>query len=254
MSHAVDDPHADLRILSAGRPIPDAAAAVILLHGRGRGADSVLPLQEALAHPEVAYLAPEAGGRTWYPHRFLARLEENQPALGSAVRALDRLVDRLDAVGIPPERLMLLGFSQGACLAAEYAARRPRRYGGVVALIGGLFGPEGSPLASYSGSLDGTPVFLCTSDPDPYVPPERVRETAEILGRLGARVDTCFQKDAGHVITERGLTGARRLVARLTDGRGSVPRSASGGGGPGDRRRPPGPAAGRPPRTRPSRR
>lgn len=212
--HIGDDPHARLRILSMGRSMRDADAAVVLLHGRGQEAESMLPLVRAFQQPGLAYLAPEAGGRTWCPHSFEAPLEENEPALSSAIDALDRLIDRLAAAGVPPERTMLVGFSQGACLAVEYVTRRPRRYGGVVALIGGLFGPEGSPR-DYSGSLDGTPAFLCTSDPDPHVSSRRVGETAEVLRRLGAVVRTRFQRDAGHVMTEEGIEGARELVEAL---------------------------------------
>jgi len=217
------DPHAELRMLSAGTPINEANAAVVLLHGRGLPADSVLPLWKPLSRPGVAYIAPEAAGKTWYPHSFLAPRETNEPALGSALRALDRVLDDLASVGIPPERTLLFGFSQGACVVVEYVVRRPKRYGGVGALIGGLFGPMGTAL-EYPGSLDGTPVFLGTSDPDGWVPPERVRETGQVLGRMGARVDLRIEPDAGHVVTQAGLGGVRALVERLARTSAPEPR------------------------------
>jgi phospholipase/carboxylesterase len=208
------DPHAGMEVSAAGAPIREAEAAVILLHGRNLGADSILPLADSLDPGEVAFLAPEAGARTWYPFSFLAPRGENERSLASAIRALDALVEEIADAGIAAERVALVGFSQGACLALEYVARRPRRYGGVAALIGGLFGPEGSPL-SYFGALEGTPVFLCTSDPDRLVPPARVRESADLLRRMGARVRLLVEQDAGHAISEAALTGTRTLVERM---------------------------------------
>lgn len=212
------DPHADLRVICAGAPPAEAAVAVVMLHGRGSPAETILPYWKALARPDASYLAPRASERTWYPHSFLAPVDVNEPALGSALRAVDRLLGDLAAAGVPPERTLLFGFSQGACVALEYAARRPRRYGGVVALIGGLFGPMASTL-DYRGSLEETPVFLCTSDPDPFVPPQRVRDTAAVLLEMDARVELRVERDAGHVVTETGLAGARALVEAL----GEVP-------------------------------
>lgn len=208
------DPHAHLRISSAGVPPDRAVGAVVLLHGRGRTAEDILALAVPLACPDFAYLAPQAAARTWYPDRFLAPLEDNEPALSSALRGIDRLVAGLGAAGIGPERVVFVGFSQGACLAAEYVARRPRRYGGVAVLIGGLFGPEGSRL-DYEGFMGGTPIFLCTSDPDPFVPPTRVRETADVFRDMGAQVTLEIQEGTKHVITEEGRAGARDLVEAL---------------------------------------
>lgn len=247
------DPHVDLHVATEG-PAPDAAAgAVILLHGRGRRAESILSLARSLARPDFAYLAPQAASRTWYPHSFLVPLEDNEPALSSGLRALDRLVLRLGDTGIPPERVVLAGFSQGACVAVEFAARHPRRYGGVAAFIGGLFGPEGTPR-DYEGYLDGTPVWLGTSDPDPFVPPERVVETAEVLERMGAEVELRIRPDAGHVIVPEDVERTRALMEAALDvlrpiGAGGVPRTF--GSAP---RSPRTPGADRRARTRPSER
>ncbi|HEU5208623.1 MAG TPA: hypothetical protein VFU06_04360, partial [Longimicrobiales bacterium] len=167
------DPHRGQPVRTAGSDIGNAAAAMILIHGRGATADSILQLTAELHRDDFAYLAPQAAGFTWYPQSFLAPIEQNEPFLGSALAFLGSVVDRVLQSGIPSERLMLLGFSQGACLTTEFAARNPRRYGGIVALTGGLIGPEGTPR-NYSGSLGGTPVFLGSSDPDFHIPVERV--------------------------------------------------------------------------------
>lgn len=244
------DPHRWLRTWCAGPPRREARGAVILLHGRGKTALGILRLHEMLAEPGVAFLAPQAADRTWYPLRFLAPIEENEPRLSSAIAALDRLFDRLASDGIAPERVVLAGFSQGACLAAEYVARRPRRLGGVSLLIGGLFGPEDVPLRTPGGSLDGTPVHLCSSSPDPFVPPERVRETARIFGEMGARITLRLQEDAGHVITEAGVTGTRALIRDLDRPLPLAPAPASDGARARAPR--PAPAADRPMRIRPT--
>lgn len=245
-----EDPHANLDIASTGLLPELASATVVLLHGRGRAAESILALSRSLAHPDFAYLAPQAADRTWYPHSFLVPLEENEPAFTSGLRALDRLVVRLGRQGIPSERILLVGFSQGGCVAAEFAARYPRRYGGVAAFIGGLFGPEGTPR-DYDGNLEGTPVYLGTSDPDPYVPPERVRETADVLRRMGAEVELRVRADAGHVILREDVEHTRHLMESLRGIRALAP-AVDGGtslSGPWRRRSP---EAGRPARTPPS--
>lgn len=246
-----NDPHASLRISSTGAPLREATGAVLLLHGRGRTAESILALSKRLECPGMAYLAPQAGGRTWYPDSFLAPLEDNEPGLSSALRALDHLFEDLDEVGIPPERTVIVGFSQGACLAAEFVGRRPRRYGGVAALIGGFFGPEGTAL-DYEGSLAGTPVVLCTSDPDPYVPPARVAATAAIMEGMGARVDLHIQPDRGHLITDEGVSGALELIRALAGVRDHEPPFAASGIAATAPGRPRSRVADRPERTRPT--
>jgi predicted esterase len=187
---------------------------MVMVHGRGATAESILELARELRHPELAYVAPQAAGYTWYPYSFLAPLERNEPGLSSGLARLGEVLDLLAAEGIPPERTILLGFSQGACLSVEFAARNARRYGGVAGLSGGLIGPPGTPR-SYTGSFAGTPVFLGCSDRDPHIPRERVDETAEVLRRMGAEVTERIYPALGHTVNEDELEQVRRMVAGL---------------------------------------
>jgi predicted esterase len=211
---SMNDPHANHPLLREGPAPEEAGAALILLHGRGAGAESILALHRDLRLPRVAALAPQAAGNSWYPHSFLAPIPANQPYLDSALRRVESIVTDLLARGVASDRIALLGFSQGACLACEFVARHPRRYGAVIALTGGLIGPPGTPRR-YSGSLDGTPVFLGTSDPDPHVPPERVGETESVLSAMGAVVELRVYPGMAHTINADELDAARTLVLRI---------------------------------------
>jgi predicted esterase len=213
------DPHDGLRVMQAGAPLHRAKAAVVLLHGRGAEAAGMLALAEAFAQPDLAYLAPQAAGRSWYPYSFLAPIKRNEPFLSSALRMLQGLLERLGAEGFPPERVVLLGFSQGACLALESAARRARRYGGVVGLSGGLIGPEGTPR-DYPGSLAGTPVFLGCSDIDSHIPLARVQETTRVLSQLGGAVTERIYPGMGHGINEDEVRQVMGLLAKLAQSAG----------------------------------
>jgi predicted esterase len=210
-------PHQGQPVLRLGAPPGEAKAAVLLAHGRGGSPEDVLGLAGPLRFPGVAYLAPAAAGRTWYPHSFLAPLEANEPWLSSALLRLDEVIAQLGSEGLPPERLLLAGFSQGACLTLECAARHPRRYGGIVAFTGGLIGPHGMPRV-YPGSLAGTPAFLGAGDPDPHVPWERVEESAAVLARMGASVRVERYPGIGHSIVEEELAIARDMLRAITAG------------------------------------
>ena len=207
-------PHDGQPVRRAGARPGEAAAAVVLAHGRGGDPEDMLGLAAHLRLPRVAFLAPEAAGHTWYPNGFMAPIASNEPWLSSALALLDATVEGLAAEGVPPERVMLLGFSQGACLSLEYAARHAGRWGAVVGLTGGLIGPPGTSR-EYAGSLDGTPVFLGSSDPDPHVPWARVDETADVLRRLGADVTVRRYPGMPHTVNEEELAAARDLLARL---------------------------------------
>jgi predicted esterase len=207
-------PHHDLRVAEAGAPLRRAKAAVLMLHGRGADVSDKVSLADVLAQPDLAYLAPQAAGRSWYPNSFLAPIARNEPFLSSALRMLDRLLGRFGAEGLQPERVVLFGFSQGACLALEYAARHARRYGAVIGLSGGLIGPEGTPR-DYAGELAGTPVFLGCSDADPHIPLDRVHETARVFNALGGTVTERIYPGMGHGINEYEIKQVRALLARF---------------------------------------
>ena len=211
MIDSARDPHAGQPVLRHGVPVEDARLAVILVHGRGGSAEDMLGLADELRTRDVAYLAPQAAGHTWYPYSFLAPLAQNEPGLSSALRVLGMLVDAIGAEGLAPDRVALIGFSQGACLSLEFAARNARRYAGVVGLSGGVIGPPGTPR-NYAGTFDGTPVFLGCSDIDPHIPVERVRETADVYRSLGAAVDERIYPGMGHTINRDELDAVRVLL------------------------------------------
>jgi predicted esterase len=212
------DPHADQPVLRAGPSPGDAGATLVLVHGRGATAGSILSVHEELALQRLAALAPQAAGGTWYPQSFLAPLEANQPFLDSALRRVESIVVDLLAGGIASRRIALLGFSQGACLVSEFVARHPRPYGAIIALTGGLIGPAGTPR-DYAGSFEGTPVFLGTGDPDAHVPFERVRETETVFSRMGAAVELRRYPGMPHTINRDELTASRALLERVVSGR-----------------------------------
>jgi len=212
MSSSSKDP----RILEGGAPLSEASAVMILLHGRGASAQGMLRLADEFDVPDVAYLAPQAPGRSWYPESFMTAIAENEPELSEALDVVDRLVERAEEAGFTTERTLLLGFSQGACLATEYAARHAIRYGGIVGLSGGLIGPEDTTF-EYEGSLDGTPVFLGCSDQDPYIPLERVEETATVLRQLGAQVTKRIYEGMGHTTNDDELNHVRQLLLEYVD-------------------------------------
>ncbi len=200
--------------MSFGLPVQEARAAMILIHGRGASPEDILSLVPEFDQSGFAYLAPQAAGFTWYPYSFLRPLEENEPYLSSALGVIETLLAGLAEGGIPAERTILLGFSQGACLAVEFAARHARRYGGVVGLSGGLIGPEGAPRA-YPGSLDGTPFFLGCSDVDPHIPKARVLESTQVLQELGGKVTMRLYPQMGHLVNEDEIEAVRKIMRDL---------------------------------------
>lgn len=215
---STDAPHQGQPVLEDGAPVDEADAVLILLHGRGASAQGMLRWADEIDRSRVACLAPQAAGRSWYPESFLVPVEQNEPGLGSALQGISDLLARVQEHGIGPERTVLLGFSQGACLATTYAIRHPRRYGGIVGLSGGLIGPEGASF-DVAGSLDETPVFLGCSDRDPYIPTSRVHETADALGAMDADVTTRIYEGMGHTINDDEREHVRRLLDRLVDTR-----------------------------------
>ena len=210
----VQDPHHNQPVLVSGQPLNSAKAAVILVHGRGASAADILSLTEELDIPELAYLAPEAAGHTWYPYSFLAPIAQNQPWLASALSLLREIVGRAVQAGIPWERIAILGFSQGACLATEFVARHATRYGALVAFTGGLIGPPGTRF-NYSGDLAGTPCFIGAGDSDPHVPWERVEESASVLSALGGDVTLRRYPGLPHTINQDEIKHAGQILSQL---------------------------------------
>lgn len=196
----------------------EAARAVVLVHGRGDSAEGILGLAPYLRKEGTAFVAPEATHNFWYPETFMAEPEVNEPFLGSALGVIGSLVEQLAEAGVPATQVVLLGFSQGACLVSEYAARNPRRYGGVAVLSGGLFGAPGR-LPQHSGSLEGTPVFLGCSDVDFYIPVERVRESSRAFEALGAEVTERIYPGFGHAVNADELAAVNDMLDRLPSGR-----------------------------------
>lgn len=208
-------PHQGQPVMVTGRSLDEARVAVILVHGRGGSAEDILGLSEQFNLSAFAYVAPQAVNNTWYPQSFLAPIDANEPGLSSGLQLIDDIVQTLGQQGIPPENMILGGFSQGACLTLEYVARHAKRYGSVFAYSGGLIGPDGTPR-DYPGTLDGTPIFLGCSDRDSHIPLKRVEESAEILTRLGGTVDKRIYPGIGHEINSDEIRAVQQMMQTLS--------------------------------------
>lgn len=190
---------------------------MVMVHGRGGSAAGILELRHEFDETGFSYIAPQAAGNTWYPNSFLAPLESNEPDISSGLAVLSEILEHTVAAGVPPEKTVILGFSQGACLALEYVARNPLRLGGAVGLSGGLIGPPGTPL-DYEGSLDGTPVFLGCSDVDPHIPLARVRETAEVFRALYGSVCERIYPGLGHTVNRDEVDVVTEIMRTVVSG------------------------------------
>jgi phospholipase/carboxylesterase len=203
-----------MKLLRSGHELAGAAGAMILMHGRGGSAEDIISLAAAFDFPGIAYLAPEAAGHAWYPYSFLSPLQQNEPALTAALERVAQVVDDVTRAGIPREKLIIAGFSQGACLASEYVARNPAHFGGLIAFTGGLIGPPGTTF-QYAGSLEGTRAFFGSGDPDAHVPWQRVQETANILGGMGAEVTLKRYPGMPHTVSREEIEQAKKLIAAV---------------------------------------
>jgi predicted esterase len=214
---SISGPHDGQPVLARGAALSEATAVMILAHGRGASAEDILMLTSHFLVPGFAFLAPQAAGNVWYPNPFSAPVESNEPWLSSALAGLGFLVDYAAQAGIPPERVILLGFSQGASLSMEFTARHARRYGGLAGLSGSLIGPDDAPR-DYPGSLDGTPVFLGCSDVDPFVAKGRVVESSEVLMKLGARVTLRLYPGLDHSVSADEIRVVQEMMRQVAQG------------------------------------
>ena len=207
------DPHRGSETVWFGPTLDEARNAIIVIHGRGDSAHGILSLAPELRSPHSTFLAPQATGHSWYPQGFMAPMDRNEPWLSSALARIRAALDTVAEV-VPKERTVLMGFSQGACLALEFAARNTGTYGGVVAFSGGLIGPDGTDR-DYLGALEGTPVFLGCSDIDPHIPVGRVHDSADIMDALGGTVEKRIYPGMGHTVNEDEITWARHLLSAV---------------------------------------
>ena len=214
----ISDPHGNGEVLQFGAPLNQASLAVVLLHGRGGSAEDILGLGQAIGEPEVAYLAPQAKGHTWYPQSFLAPRQANEPFLSSGLAKVDTIVRSIEAAGVSRDRIVIGGFSQGACLSTEFVKSFPARYGGLIAFTGGLIGPPGSIAsgrqAHATGELGAMPALFLSGDPDPHVPWSRVEESAALLRDMGAEATTRRFPGRPHTVTPEEIEFARALIRR----------------------------------------
>ena len=185
---------------------------MIMIHGRNAAPANILDVVPVLRRPEVLYVAPAASGGTWYPYSFMAPRERNEPGISSGLFVIESLVTDLIAQGFSAERIMLLGFSQGACLCSEFAIRHPRRYGGVMVLSGGLIGEPGTTWDDVTTAFDGMPVFLGCSDVDSHIPAERVLESEAVFRRLGADVTRKLYPGMGHTVIGDEIENVQRVM------------------------------------------
>jgi phospholipase/carboxylesterase len=200
-------------VVAYGKPLDQTGKALIMIHGRGAGAEDILSLRRSLAVEDFTLFAPQATNHSWYPYSFMAPVTQNQPALDSALELIGEVVSSIQDHGINTRDIFLLGFSQGACLTAEYATRNAQHYGGLVIFTGGLVGQQIS-TNNYKGSFHGTPVLITTGDADPHVPVSRVAETVQIMTELGADVTRKIYPDRPHTILQEELDLANQIFSR----------------------------------------
>jgi phospholipase/carboxylesterase len=205
-------PHEGQPVAHWGAPLESASAAMIMVHGRGAGPSDILSLAPALDRPQIACIAPAAAGGTWYPFPFISPREKNEPGISSGLGVIESLVADLMKRGFPSHKILLLGFSQGACLSSEFVIRHPRRYGGVLVLSGGLIGVPGTTWDDVTTSLEGTPIFLGCSDVDAHIPKERVIESEAVFKRLGARTKRILYPGMGHLVNEDELSHVQHVI------------------------------------------
>ncbi len=197
--------------LTIGPALAGAGVLLVLLHGRGQSPDYICGQAEALFAPGVRCVVPAAPGRVWYPLRFMAPGAAGDPKLADAVAIVEAIVSDAIGQGMPPERIVVLGFSQGGCLASEFVRRHPRSYGGVAIWTGGLIGAPGTEWAVPEG-LAGVPVLVTGSDCDAYIPEARTRETAAHFAAVGARVDLQLYPGRAHIVSPPEVAAVAAMI------------------------------------------
>lgn len=207
-------PHQNQQVVTGGADIDVAKLAMIFIHGRGASAQSMMMFADEFESTETHYRAIQAKGHTWYPRSFMAPQEMNQPGIKSGLQAIYNQISKLNKSGIPTNKIVLLGFSQGACLTTEFAARHPQRFGGIVGFSGGLIGEE-VDTENYQGSLEQTSVFLGCSDRDPHIPQERVDLTEEVFQKLGADVTKKIYVGMGHTVNKDEIEHVQMIINQL---------------------------------------
>lgn len=208
------NPHPAHPIVVRGKPVASADAAVIALHGRDRDPADILSVCSRIGGSDLAWLAPTAANASWYPFGFMDVIEKNEPWLSRSLERVDTLVRELLAQGCGRQQIVLLGFSQGACVVAEYALRHPRRYGGLLIFTGAAIGPAGTRW-DYQGDFAGTPALVSGSQDDEWVPCARMHETARLLQSKGAQVTEHFYPGGAHGVNDDEISIARRLLELL---------------------------------------
>lgn len=214
-----EDPHGQAQVLQYGAPLESATAVVVLIHGRGATAQSILQLAPSLVEgldiaQNVAFLAPQATGNTWYPYRFVAPIQDNEPWLSSALGVIDQVIDAVASAGLEPKAVMVAGFSQGACLSLEYAARGSRPIGAVAGFSGGLIGPPDQARPPMTDVQD-LPVFIGSGTVDDHVSPDLVRQSARRFEEAGARVDLRIYEGMTHTINDDEVQAVREMITLL---------------------------------------
>lgn len=204
--------HQSQPVYHIGAPLETAQGVMILVHGRGSTAHNILTLAAEFERDDLAFLAPQAANQTWYPQSFLSPIALNEPGISSGIALVKSIIDQVESVGIPAEKIFIGGFSQGACLALETVARHARRYGGVFGFSGGLIGPDDTPR-DYMGTLANTPIFLGCSDNDPHIPQQRVEHTANVLEQLGGVVTTRIYPNLGHTVNLDEIAFVQAMIS-----------------------------------------
>ena len=206
-------PHQKTAVTRDGEAPENAMGAIIMIHGRGASAPSILTLKHEFDTQDLHLAAPQASGNTWYPNSFMAPSERNEPGISSGLQTIFDMVSDLEGKGIPKEKIIILGFSQGACLATEFVARHPAKYGGLIAFSGGMIGNGDSVNPdNYTGSLEGTPYFVGCSDNDAHIPVERVEESVEVMSKLGADITKKIYPAMGHTIIRDEIEEAQKII------------------------------------------